>query len=78
MNSSCDQSRGIWFDNIERKPPFAPADTSNVYWWLQSYGIFVQLHLYNLTGEEHYLDLLRRWHPSGVIISLIVSMAGPS
>jgi mannose/cellobiose epimerase-like protein (N-acyl-D-glucosamine 2-epimerase family) len=56
MNSAYDSSRGIWFDNIERKPPFAPADTSNIYWWLQSYGIFIQLHLYHITGEEHYLD----------------------
>lgn len=56
MNSAYDSSRGIWFDNIERQPPFAPADTSNIYWWLQSYGIFVQLHLYKLTGEEHYLE----------------------
>jgi mannose/cellobiose epimerase-like protein (N-acyl-D-glucosamine 2-epimerase family) len=56
MQSAYDPGRGIWFDNIERKPPFAPADTSNVYWWLQSYGIFVQLHLYHITGEEHYLD----------------------
>jgi len=56
MNSAFDNSRGIWFDNIERQPPFAPADTANVYWWLQSYGIFLQLHLYKVTGEEHYLD----------------------
>lgn len=56
MNSAYDPSRGIWFDNIERQPPFAPADTSNVYWWLQSYGIFVQLHLYHITGDVHYLD----------------------
>lgn len=60
MNSAYDSSRGIWFDNIERQPPFAPADTSNVYWWLQSYGIFVQLHLYKLTGEEHYLDSFKK------------------
>jgi mannobiose 2-epimerase len=56
MNSAFDNSRGIWFDNIERQPPFAPADTANVYWWLQSYGIFIQLHLYKITGEKHYLD----------------------
>ena len=60
MNSAYDSSRGIWFDNIERKPPFAPADTTNVYWWLQSYGIFVQLHLYKLTGEEKYLESFKK------------------
>jgi mannobiose 2-epimerase len=56
MNLAFDNSHGIWFDNIVKQPPFAPADTANVYWWLQSYGIFIQLHLYKITGEEHYLD----------------------
>jgi mannobiose 2-epimerase len=56
MNSACDTTMGIWFDNIEKEPPFTPADTSNVWWWLQSYGIFTQLHLYHLTGESHYLE----------------------
>ena len=60
MQSAYDPERGIWFDNIERQPPFAPADTSNVYWWLQSYGIFMQLHLYHLTGEVHYLESLNK------------------
>jgi cellobiose epimerase len=56
MTSAYDPTRGIWFDNIEKEPPFAPADTANVWWWLQSYGIFVQLHLFHLTGDAHYLD----------------------
>jgi len=60
MASAYDSNRGTWFDNIEREPPFAPADTSNVWWWLQSYGIFTQLHLYHLTGETHYLDSFRK------------------
>jgi mannose/cellobiose epimerase-like protein (N-acyl-D-glucosamine 2-epimerase family) len=60
MQSSYDHERGIWFDNIERQPPFAVADTSNVWWWLQSYGIFIQLHLYNITGEAHYLDSFQK------------------
>jgi mannose/cellobiose epimerase-like protein (N-acyl-D-glucosamine 2-epimerase family) len=55
MNSAYDSESGIWLDNIEKEPPFAPADTSNVWWWLQSYGIFTQLHLYHLTGEVQYL-----------------------
>jgi mannobiose 2-epimerase len=60
MNSAYDSERGIWFDNIEKEPPYVPADTSNVWWWLQSYGIFAQLHLYHLTGENNYLDSFRK------------------
>ncbi|HOW39124.1 MAG TPA: AGE family epimerase/isomerase [Bacteroidales bacterium] len=56
MNSAYDPSRNVWFDNIAARPPFSALDTANVWWWLQSYGMFIQLHLYNLTGEDHYLD----------------------
>jgi len=56
MKSAYDTNRGVWFDNIEKDPPFSPADTANVWWWLQSYGIFIQLHLYHLTGDVQYLD----------------------
>ncbi len=60
MSSAYDSTRGIWFDTIEKKPPFNPSDTTNVWWWLQSYGIFTQLHLYHLTGENHYRDSFRK------------------
>jgi uncharacterized protein YyaL (SSP411 family) len=56
LNSAWDSKRGCWFDVIERMPPYKPQDTSSVYWWLQSYGLFLQLHLYNITGEEAYLE----------------------
>jgi mannose/cellobiose epimerase-like protein (N-acyl-D-glucosamine 2-epimerase family) len=56
LNSAWDTARGGWFDIIKRKPPFEPQDTSTVYWWLQSYGMFLQLHLYHITGEQRYLD----------------------
>lgn len=51
-----DSTRGGWFDILERNPPYAVMDTSKVYWWLQSYGMFAQLHLYKVTGERRYLD----------------------
>lgn len=60
MGSAYDSEKGIWFDNIEKEPPSTPADTSNVWWWLQSYGIFTQLHLFHLTGEDQYLDSFRK------------------
>jgi len=56
LSSAYNSEKGVWFDNIEKEPPFTPAVTSNVWWWLQSYRIFTQLHLYHLTGEDQYLD----------------------
>ena len=54
--SAWDTKTGGWFDVIERKPPFKPQDTSSVTWWIQSYGMYLQLHLYHITGEKRYLD----------------------
>ena len=54
--SAWDSTRGCWFDNIERRAPHKVVDTSSVTWWLQSYGILTQLHLYKITGEKRYLD----------------------
>jgi mannose/cellobiose epimerase-like protein (N-acyl-D-glucosamine 2-epimerase family) len=51
-----DSKSGGWFDIIERMPPHTVQDSSRIYWWLQSYGMFIQLHLYNITGDKHYLD----------------------
>jgi mannose/cellobiose epimerase-like protein (N-acyl-D-glucosamine 2-epimerase family) len=56
LSSAWDSTRGGWFDIIERMPPNKPQDTSSVSWWIQSYGLFLQLHLYHLTGEKRYLD----------------------
>lgn len=55
LHSAWDSTRGGWFDVIERVPPYEVQDTSSISWWIQSYGLFLQLHLYNLTGERHYL-----------------------
>jgi mannobiose 2-epimerase len=55
MSAAYDSKRGCWFDIFDRKPPFTVEDTSSVTWWLQSYGILIQLHLYNITGDSHYL-----------------------
>lgn len=56
LRCAWDPSRGCWFDVIERKPPNTPQDTSSVTFWIQSYGLFLQLHLYNITGEKKYLN----------------------
>jgi len=56
INSAYDPSRKVWFDNIGARIPSTPLDTANVWWWLQSYGMFINLHLYHLTGEKEYID----------------------
>jgi len=56
MSAGYDSARGCWFDVFDRNPPNMIEDTSSVTWWLQSYGILIQLHLYNITGDKSYLD----------------------
>lgn len=56
MSAAYDSTHGCWFDVFDRKPPHTIEDTSAVTWWLQSYGILIQLHLYNITGDRHYLS----------------------
>ena len=56
MSAAYDSIRGCWFDVFTRNPPNAIEDTTSVTWWLQSYGILIQLHLYNLTGDRQYLE----------------------
>lgn len=56
LHSAWDSVRGSWYNSIERIPPFKPQDTTTVSWWIQSYGMFLQLHLYSMTGEKRYLD----------------------
>lgn len=56
LHTAWDSTRGGWFDMIERMPPHMPQDTSSVSWWIQSYGLYLQLHLYNITGEKRYLE----------------------
>jgi mannose/cellobiose epimerase-like protein (N-acyl-D-glucosamine 2-epimerase family) len=56
MHSAWDSVKGSWYNSVERMPPFKPQDTASVAWWIQSYGMFLQLHLYSITGEKHYLD----------------------
>jgi mannose/cellobiose epimerase-like protein (N-acyl-D-glucosamine 2-epimerase family) len=60
MSAAYDTTRGCWFDVFDREPPYKVEDTSSVAWWLQSYGILIQLHLYNLTGDSHYLESYRK------------------
>ncbi len=56
LNSAWDSTRGCWYDTFYRTTGDRTSDTSSVTWWLQSYGILLQLHLYNITGETRYLD----------------------
>jgi mannose/cellobiose epimerase-like protein (N-acyl-D-glucosamine 2-epimerase family) len=60
LYSAWDSVKGSWYNSIERIPPFKPQDTTTVSWWIQSYGMFLQLHLYSLTGEKRYLDNYQR------------------
>ena len=55
MDSSYDPFRGIWFDIIYSGDPSFRADNSVVWWWIQSYGMFSMIHLYNFTGDDSYL-----------------------
>jgi len=57
LYAAWDSTHGGWYDLIEVNPPHTPQDTSSVSWWIQSYGLFLQLHLYHITGEKRYLDL---------------------
>lgn len=60
LNAAWDSKHGGWFNLIEANPPHAPQDTSSISWWIQSYGILLQLHLYKITGEERYLDMYEK------------------
>jgi mannobiose 2-epimerase len=55
MSTAYDSIRGCWFDVFDRQHPYAVEDTSSVTWWLQSYGILIQLHLYNITQDRRYI-----------------------
>jgi hypothetical protein len=60
LHPAWDSVKGSWYNSIERIPPFKPQDTTTVSWWIQSYGMFLQLHLYNMTGEKRYLDYYQK------------------
>jgi mannose/cellobiose epimerase-like protein (N-acyl-D-glucosamine 2-epimerase family) len=51
-----DAGRGGWLDVIGRKPPYHPIASPTISWWIQIYGSFLQLQLYNITHDEHYLE----------------------
>ncbi len=56
MKYGWDSLRGAWFDYVGRTPPHTPPPSATVSWWIQCYGAFLQLHLYHITSEHHYLD----------------------
>ena len=54
-----DAEGGGWYELVEKTPPHRPLPVQ-VWWWIQIYGSFMQLHLYHLTQEEHYLERFRK------------------
>lgn len=51
-----DEERGAWLESIACEPPHEPVGKTKVHWWHQTYGAFLQLHLYHLTGEKQFLQ----------------------
>ena len=60
MRYAWDSTRGGWYDIVERMPPHSLQGTPTVSWWIQCYGDFLQLHLYHITGEDHYLSQFQK------------------
>lgn len=50
--------RGFFWDRLGKETR-EPIDGATVPSWIQFYGCFLQLQLYNLTGAEQYLDRFR-------------------
>jgi len=55
-----DEERGEWSNSVEKAPPYHPAGSQKIYWWIQIYGAFLQLQLYHATNEEQYLENFRK------------------
>ncbi|MCK4465936.1 MAG: AGE family epimerase/isomerase, partial [Bacteroidales bacterium] len=55
-----DEEKGGWFNSVEKAPPFRPAGSQKIYWWIHIYGAFLQLQLYHATNEEQYLENFRK------------------
>lgn len=50
--------RGCFWDWLV-EDTLVPATGATVSWWIQLYGIFLQFHLYELTGDASHLERLR-------------------
>lgn len=55
-----DKERGGWLYAVDKVPPYHPADSQKIYWWIQIYDAFLQLQLYHATNEEQYLENFRK------------------
>lgn len=55
-----DRERGAWLHSVEKEPPYRPAGIQKIHWWIQIYGAFLQLQLYNVTQDEQYLENFRK------------------
>ena len=55
-----DAERGAWLDYIGREAPHRPVAKPMVSWWIQIYGAFLQLQLYNLTHDAAYLERFQK------------------
>ncbi|MFB6218297.1 MAG: AGE family epimerase/isomerase [Halobacteriaceae archaeon] len=58
INTHGYDERGFFWDTLYRES-LAPVPDASVNFWIQNYGCFLQLQLYNLTGDETYLDRFR-------------------
>ncbi|MDD8014777.1 MAG: AGE family epimerase/isomerase [Acidobacteriota bacterium] len=55
-----DPEKGAWPDLVETKAPFRVVADPTIWWWIQIYGSFLQLQLYDVTGEPSYLENFRK------------------
>jgi mannose/cellobiose epimerase-like protein (N-acyl-D-glucosamine 2-epimerase family) len=55
-----DKERGAWLYSVEKSPPYRTVGSQKIYWWIQIYGAFLQLHLFHATHEEQYLENFRK------------------
>ena len=55
-----DADRGGWYDIVEKAHPYRLCASPVVSWWIQIYGSFLQLQLYNITRDEQYLKRFRK------------------
>ncbi|MEA1875229.1 MAG: AGE family epimerase/isomerase [Bacteroidota bacterium] len=51
-----DHDQGWWLYAVDKAPPYRPAESQKIYWWIQIYGALLQLQLYNATNDEQYLE----------------------
>jgi len=51
-----DAKTGAWLDSFDAREPSRAIVPNTVWWWVQIYGSFLEMHLYHLTGQKAHLD----------------------